>query len=196
MLKRDTVTHDIIETAGIRQMSGARLPQGGRIDRNAPVRFRFAGKPMTGFKGDTLASALLANGVDVTARSFKYHRPRGIMGAGIEEPATYVELEGEEASANQPATTVLLKEGLRVKPLNCWPSVDFDMGAVNQLFRGSFRHRFTTRRSNGPIGICSSRRSGALQGWHRHHRTAANGGAMRRAIGIATCWSREPVRPG
>ena len=115
-------------------MSGARLPQGGRIDRNAPVRFRFAGKPMSGFKGDTLASALLANGVDVTARSFKYHRPRGIMGAGIEEPATYVELEGEEASANQPATTVLLKEGLRANPLNCWPSVDFDMGAVNQLF--------------------------------------------------------------
>ncbi len=115
-------------------MSGTRLPQGGRIDRNAPVRFRFAGKPMTGFMGDTLASALMANGVDVTARSFKYHRPRGIMGAGIEEPATYVELEGEEASANQPATTVPLKEGLRANPLNCWPSVDFDMGAVNQLF--------------------------------------------------------------
>ena len=91
-------------------MSGYRLFEGGRIDRQRPIQFTFGGKKMSGFDGDTLASALLANGVDVTARSFKYHRPRGIVGAGIEEPATYVELLGEDASANQPATS--------------WPSAD------------------------------------------------------------------------
>ncbi|EEE36001.1 sarcosine oxidase alpha subunit [Rhodobacteraceae bacterium KLH11] len=111
-----------------------RLAAGGRIDRSRPLTFRFNGKPYQGYDGDTLASALLANGVRVTARSFKYHRPRGIVGHGPEEPATLVELDGEDASGNRPATTVPLREGLSARSVNCWPSPEFDLGGINQLF--------------------------------------------------------------
>lgn len=110
-----------------------RRASGGRIDRNRPLHFTFNGKPYEGFEGDTLASALLANGIRVTARSFKYHRPRGIMGHGVEEPATLVELDGEDASGNRPATTVPLRDGLGARSVNCWPSPEFDLGGVNQL---------------------------------------------------------------
>ncbi len=110
-----------------------RCASGGRIDRNRPLRFTFNGKSYEGFEGDTLASALLANGVRVTARSFKYHRPRGIVGHGPEEPATLVELDGEDASGNRPATTVPLRDGLSARSVNCWPSPEFDIGGVNQL---------------------------------------------------------------
>ncbi|NVO58442.1 (2Fe-2S)-binding protein [Rhodobacteraceae bacterium B1Z28] len=111
-----------------------RRASGGRIDRNRPVRFQFNGKSYEGYEGDTLASALLANGVRVTARSFKYHRPRGIVGHGPEEPATLVELDGEDASGNRPATTVPLRDGLSARSVNCWPSPDFDVSGINQLF--------------------------------------------------------------
>ncbi|MCV2873497.1 sarcosine oxidase subunit alpha family protein [Defluviimonas sp. WL0050] len=111
-----------------------RLADGGRIDRSRPLRFRFDGRDYQGFAGDTLASALLANGVRIAARSFKYHRPRGIMGAGVEEPAVLVELEGDVASGNRPATTVPLIEGLAARSVNAWPSARLDLGAVNQLF--------------------------------------------------------------
>ena len=111
-----------------------RLANGGRIDRARPLRFRFDGCDYTGLEGDTLASALLANGVRITARSFKYHRPRGIMGSGVEEPATLVELMGADASGNRPATTVRLTEGLVARSVNAWPSARFDLGAMNQLF--------------------------------------------------------------
>ena len=110
-----------------------RLPTGGRIDRSKTVNFTFNGRAYQGFGGDTLASALLANGVRLTARSFKYHRPRGIIGTGVEEPSTLVELLGEAASGNRPATTVPLREGLKAKSVNCWPSPGFDLGAFNQL---------------------------------------------------------------
>jgi len=83
---------------------------------------------------DTLASALLANGVHLVARSFKYHRPRGIVGAGYEEPSALVELVGDAQSGNQPITTVCLKEGLEARSVNCWPSPAFDLMSVNQLF--------------------------------------------------------------
>ena len=116
-------------------MSGEnRLPAGGRIDRSRKVSFQFNGRTYHGYEGDTLASALIANGVSVTARSFKYHRPRGIVGSGVEEPASLVELEGADASGNQPITTVRIRNGLRVRSVNCWPSPQFDLGAVNQLF--------------------------------------------------------------
>jgi sarcosine oxidase subunit alpha len=114
-------------------MQRNRLSSGGRIDRDRPLRFFWNGRPLTGYAGDTLASALLANGVRITARSFKYHRPRGIVGAGVEEPATLVELEGEAASGNRQATLVPLVEGLRAKAVNCWPSPEVDLGAVVQL---------------------------------------------------------------
>lgn len=110
-----------------------RRASGGRVDRSRPLKFRFNGKTYEGFEGDTLASALMANGVRVTARSFKYHRPRGIVGHGAEEPGTLVELEGEDASGNRPATTVQLHEGLSARSVNCWPSPEFDLGGINQL---------------------------------------------------------------
>ncbi len=110
-----------------------RLAAGGRIDRGRPLSFTFNGKAYQGFAGDTLASALLANGVRLTARSFKYHRPRGIIGSGVEEPSALVELTGDDASANQPATTVQLRDGLQAKSVNCWPSPVVDFGSVNQM---------------------------------------------------------------
>ena len=110
-----------------------RLSTGGRIDRSKPLKFKFNGKTYTGFSGDTLASALIANGVSLTARSFKYHRPRGIVGAGVEEPSTLVELLGDDASGNRPATTVPLTEGLAARSVNCWPSPNFDLGGLTQV---------------------------------------------------------------
>ena len=111
-----------------------RLPTGGRLDRSRPLRFRFNGTRYDGYEGDTLASALLAHGVHLTARSFKYHRPRGIVGAGVEEPASFVELLGEAESGNQPITTLRLYDGLEARPVNCWPSPGFDLLSVNQAF--------------------------------------------------------------
>ena len=111
-----------------------RLKFGGRVNREQKVNFSFNGKKYTGFQGDTLASALLANGVMVTARSFKYHRPRGIVGAGIEEPASLVELLGDDESGNNLITSVVIKEGLKARSVNCWPSAEFDFGALIQVF--------------------------------------------------------------
>ncbi|MBX2885734.1 MAG: (2Fe-2S)-binding protein [Granulosicoccus sp.] len=111
-----------------------RLAAGGEIDRKRVINFRFNGKLYQGNEGDTLASALLANGVRLTARSFKYHRPRGIIGAGYEEPGTLVELRHDEESGNQPVTTIVLREGLEAVSVNCWPSPKIDFMAVNQFF--------------------------------------------------------------
>ena len=100
-------------------MSGAnRIADGGLVDRDRSIEFRFNGKAYRGYAGDSLASALLANGVRLTARSFKYHRPRGIVGAGYEEPASLVELVGEEESGNQPITRVLVRPGLEARSVN------------------------------------------------------------------------------
>jgi len=109
-----------------------RAPSGGRIDRQQPVHFQFNGRSFRGYAGDTLASALLAHGERLTARSFKYHRPRGISGAGLEEPGSYVELLGDQQAGSQPITTVQLREGLRARSVNCWPSARFDLLALNQ----------------------------------------------------------------
>ncbi|MEE8188961.1 MAG: 2Fe-2S iron-sulfur cluster-binding protein, partial [Kiloniellales bacterium] len=109
-----------------------RLPEGGLIDRSQPLGFRFDGADYQGYAGDTLASALLANGVHFVGRSFKYHRPRGIFSAGPEEPNALVQLgEGARTDPNQRATQVELVEGLSAASQNRWPSLDFDVGAVN-----------------------------------------------------------------
>src|SRR5215468_10110498 len=90
-----------------------RLNTGGRIDRSRVINFSFDGKSYSGFAGDTLASALLANGVRLVGRSFKYHRPRGILSAGAEEPNALVELRtGARREPNTRATTVDLYDGL------------------------------------------------------------------------------------
>ncbi len=109
-----------------------RLAEGGRIDRGRVVGFAFNGKRYTGYAGDTLASALLANGVMLVGRSFKLHRPRGILSAGAEEPNALVQLgAGTRTEPNLRATQVELFDGLEAASVNCWPSVEFDIGAVN-----------------------------------------------------------------
>jgi heterotetrameric sarcosine oxidase alpha subunit len=105
---------------------------GGRINRNKPVKFRFDGRQMHGFEGDTLASALLANGQHLVGRSFKYHRPRGIYSAGVEEPNALVELgEKNYLTPNVQATTQELYNGLTAKSQNRWPSLRFDALSIN-----------------------------------------------------------------
>ncbi|HUI61253.1 MAG TPA: sarcosine oxidase subunit alpha family protein [Steroidobacteraceae bacterium] len=118
-------------------MSGAggkmRTPSGGRIDRSRPLTFTFDGRSYSGFQGDTLASALLANDVHLVGRSFKYHRPRGIFSAGAEEPNALVGVrrDANRYTPNLRATQIELYEGLRVESQNRWPSLSFDTGAVN-----------------------------------------------------------------
>jgi len=106
-----------------------RLSTGGRIDRNKELTFKYNGKNYKGVEGDTLASALLANGVDVIGRSFKYSRPRGIMAAGAEEPNAIMQLGATEATQvpNVRATQQELFAGLECGSAKGWPSVEFDM---------------------------------------------------------------------
>src|ERR1035437_299197 len=106
-----------------------RLPQGGIIDRGAGLSFTYNGVRYEGFSGDTLASALLANGVHLVGRSVKYHRPRGILSAGAEEPNALVQLGlGARTEPNVRATQIDLFNGLVAASQNCWPSVRFDDG--------------------------------------------------------------------
>ncbi len=114
-------------------MSG-RTAEGGRIDRARTLRFSFDGVGYTGHPGDSLASALIANGVDLVARSFKYHRPRGIATAGSEEPNALVRLgRGRRSQPNVRATEIELFDGLVAESQNRWPSLGFDVAAVNDL---------------------------------------------------------------
>ena len=105
-----------------------------RVDRDRPIGFTFDGQRYAGFTGDTLASALLANGVHLVARSFKYHRPRGILTAGVEEPNALVTVgEGGWAEPNTRATVVELYDGLVARSQNAWPSLKLDAGALTSL---------------------------------------------------------------
>ena len=116
-----------------------RLAHGGLIDRSRTLTFTFDGKSYTGHPGDTLASALLAHGVRLFGRSFKYHRPRGVLTAGSEEPNALVTLrEGARAEPNTRATTIELFDGLVATSQNRWPSLGFDLMAVNQLAASLF----------------------------------------------------------
>jgi heterotetrameric sarcosine oxidase alpha subunit len=111
-----------------------RRSNGGRIDRSRPLQFVFDGRRYEGFKGDTLASALLANGVRLFGRSFKYHRPRGLLAAGVEEPNALVTVgTGDDRTPNIPATVVELTDGLVAESQNRWPSLSFDWMAINSL---------------------------------------------------------------
>ena len=109
-----------------------RLATGGRIDRGQPLGFRFDGQRLTGFAGDTLASALLANGIALVGRSFKYHRPRGVFAAGAEEPNALVTLDRGPGriTPNLRATTIELYEGLAAHSQNRFPSLRHDLGAM------------------------------------------------------------------
>ena len=114
-------------------MSGYRLATGGRVDRNAPSQFSFDGQRHQGLAGDTLASALLANGVSIFGRSFKYHRPRGVLGAGSEEPNALVSVDRGPGrfTPNLRATNVEVHDRLVAVSQNRWPSLKTDFGAIN-----------------------------------------------------------------
>ena len=105
------------------------------IDETSRISFKFDGKTYYGFKGDTLASALLANNVHLIGRSFKYHRPRGIMTSGSEEPNAIVQVNPNSniTEPNARATEIEIYEGLEATSQNCWPSVNFDIGGINNF---------------------------------------------------------------
>jgi len=110
-----------------------RLQTGGRLlNKDAPLNFTFNGRKMKGYQGDTLASALLANNQMLVGRSFKYHRPRGVVSSGAEEPNALINMgEGTRFEPNQRATTTELFDGLVAESQNHWPSLEFDIGAIN-----------------------------------------------------------------
>jgi len=112
-----------------------RVKTGKAIDETYRISFKFNGSTYYGFKGDTLASALLANNIHLVGRSFKYHRPRGIMTAGSEEPNAIVQLHDNtpRTEPNVRATEVEIYEGLEASSQNCWPSVNFDIGGINNF---------------------------------------------------------------
>lgn len=154
-----------------------RLPTGGRfIDRSAPLEFRFDGRPCAGFAGDTLASALLGTGQRVLGRSFKYHRPRGLLAAGPEEPNALMTLGRDARSEpNTPATRVPLVDGLEAASQNRWPSLAFDLGAVNGLVARLI-----------PAGFYYKTFMAPRFGWHRLFEPL-----IRRAAGLG----RVPTQP-
>ena len=118
-------------------MSGYRLaaPAGAWIDRNRPLRFSFNGREVHGFAGDTVASALLAGGHVHVARSYKLHRPRGVFSCGVEEPNALLDVGlGGERCPDTRATDIEAAEGLVCRPGNAWPSLAFDVAAINARF--------------------------------------------------------------
>ncbi|MEZ5847315.1 MAG: sarcosine oxidase subunit alpha family protein [Geminicoccaceae bacterium] len=121
-----------------------RLASGGRIDRSKAVRFTFDGHGFDGFVGDTLASALLAHGVHLMGRSFKYHRPRGPIAAGSEEPNALIQLDdgNGRTDPNTRTTVIELFDGLRAESQNRWPSLERDVGVINDLFSPMFPAAF------------------------------------------------------
>ena len=111
-----------------------RIDGRGRVDRGRALSFTFDGRRYSGFAGDTLASALMANDVKLLGRACKYHRPRGWLTAGSEEPNALVTLgAGAASEPNARATMVELRDGLQVRSQNRWPSLDWDLLALNDL---------------------------------------------------------------
>ncbi|MER9645076.1 sarcosine oxidase subunit alpha family protein [Mesorhizobium sp. M0239] len=133
-------------------MTARRLATGGRIDRNRRLSVQFDGRSLPAHPGDTLASAMLAAGQQIVGRSFKYHRPRGIVAAGVEETNALVHLrDGNRQEPNAQATMVEVFEGLTATPQNAWPSLQFDVGAVNGLMSRFFGAGFYYKTFIGPF---------------------------------------------
>ncbi|MEO1471775.1 MAG: 2Fe-2S iron-sulfur cluster-binding protein, partial [Pseudomonadota bacterium] len=134
-------------------MSGYRLARGGVVDRARPLAWHFDGRGHVGLAGDTLGSAMLAAGLTTVARGFKYHRPRGVMTAGVEETGALVTLHrGARREANAKAPAVELVEGLEAFGQNAWPSVGFDLGRVNDLMGRFFAAGFYYKTFFGVTG--------------------------------------------
>jgi sarcosine oxidase subunit alpha len=153
------------------------VASGGRIDRSRPVAFTFDGRRYAGFAGDTLASALLANGVRLFGRSFKYHRPRGVMGAGSEEPNALVSVirDAGRSTPNLRATQIELYEGLVAESQNRWPALEFDVMALNDVLAPLMPAAFYYKTFMWPRSA-----------WHRWYEPA-----IRRAAGLG----RAPSAP-
>ncbi|MFG1465548.1 sarcosine oxidase subunit alpha family protein [Xanthobacter sp. DSM 24535] len=117
-----------------------RLPAGGRVDRTQPLRFTFNGRGLAGLAGDTVASALLANGIHLVGRSFKYHRPRGILSHGADEPNALLDIDrgAGRRDPNNRATIVEACDGLVTRSQNHWPSLEYDIGEVNDVLAPIF----------------------------------------------------------
>jgi NADPH-dependent 2,4-dienoyl-CoA reductase/sulfur reductase-like enzyme len=151
---RDDVDAPAAERASPVGAQAHRLAAGGLVDRSRPLRFTFDGRAMTGFAGDTLASALLANSGRLVGRSFKYHRPRGILSAGPEEPNALVELRaGARREPNTRATGIELYDGLEAQSQNRWPSLAFDLFAVNSWFAPFIKAGFYYKTFMWPAGF-------------------------------------------
>ena len=156
-----------------------RTEAGGRIDRARDLRFRFDGMDYLGCEGDTLASALLANGIHLVGRSFKYHRPRGILSAGAEEPSALVTVrrDGGRTTPNLRATQIELYEGLEATSQNRWPSLSTDFGALASLAAPLLPAGFFYKTMLGP------------RGWKLWHRLFEP--LLRRGAGLG----RTPTQP-
>ena len=130
---------DASKTLGAFRIKGA-----GRLTPARTARFTFDGKTYTAMEGDTVASALLAHGVHLLGRSFKYHRPRGILSAGPEEPNALIDVARDSArrQPNVRATVQEVFDGAKVQSQNRWPSLSFDIGAVNNLLSPFFAAGF------------------------------------------------------
>ncbi len=133
-------------------MNSLRLDRGGHIDRSRPLNFSWQGRQLQGYAGDTLASAMLANNISLVGRSFKYHRPRGIMSAGVEEGGGLVTLgQGARIDANSRATSTELLDGLQARAQNAWPGLGFDLAAINNSFSRFLPAGFYYKTFMGPM---------------------------------------------
>jgi len=131
MANNSSLTPEPAQATSTSTSQSNRLSEGGQIDRSIPISFSFDGQQLGAFAGDSLASALLANDIKLVARSFKYHRPRGIFSAGSEEPNALMTLgEDKYREPNCKATSVELYEGMVARTQNAWPSVGFDVGSL------------------------------------------------------------------
>jgi len=152
-----------------------RLEKGGRIDRTQPLTFYFNGVRYEGYAGDTLASALIDNGVSIVGRSFKLHRPRGIVGSGAEEPNAILQIgTGSSTLPNQRATQVELYDGLNARTVKGWPNINFDIAEVNDVFSRLLGAGFYYKTFMRPRAL-----------WHYYERF------IRRAAGMG----ESPVEP-
>ena len=162
-------------------MSAKRLIQGGRIDRDRVLRFSWDGRTLSGHPGDSLASALLVNNEWVLGRSFKYHRPRGIMSAGVEESGAIVTVgKGDRRDPNVKATTQELYDGLVAGGQNAWPDVRHDLAAVNGLFSRFFAAGFYYKTFMGIPPFEWGRGTGIWMWYEKFIRRAAGMGAASR----------------
>ena len=123
------------------------------INREQKISIKFDGKKYSAFKGDTIASALLRNNIHLIARSFKYHRPRGIYTCGIEEPNGIVQILSEHNEPNTRATVKQIYEGIEIESQNRWPSLYFDIGSINNLLSPIFSAGFYYKTFMGPKGF-------------------------------------------